>query len=118
MPFVEEDLGRLRDGARRAIVESELGPQLLYHLATHTDEAERIAELPELRQIAELGKLETQLTRTSHKTRNATLRTSGRSRSCASSKHSSPGPQKRRPVHRRRLKLCVPGATLPEGSGK
>jgi hypothetical protein len=71
MPFVEEDLGRLRDGARRAIVESELGPQLLYHLATHTDEAERIAELPELRQIAELGKLETQLTRPAKKTTSA-----------------------------------------------
>lgn len=57
-PFVEEELGSFSDGARRLIVESELGPQLLHHLATHPEVAERIADLSPVRQVAELGKVE------------------------------------------------------------
>jgi hypothetical protein len=43
-----------------AIVESDFGPDIAYHLATHPDDVKRIAALPPLRQIAELGKLEVQ----------------------------------------------------------
>lgn len=62
-PFVEDDLKHFSDGTKRLIVESEVGPQLLYHLATHPDDAERIADLSPLRQIAELGKLEDRMTK-------------------------------------------------------
>lgn len=62
-PFVEDELQDLHRSAREAIV--EMGPALLYHLATHTEEVERIAKLSAARQIAELGKLEaTALTKT------------------------------------------------------
>jgi len=62
-PFVQEDLGHFSDGTKRLIVESEVGPQLLYHLATHPEDAERIADLSPVRQIAELGKLEDRMQR-------------------------------------------------------
>lgn len=62
-PFVEEDLRHFSDGTKRLIVESEVGPQLLYHLATHPEDAERIADLSPVRQIAELGKLEDRMQR-------------------------------------------------------
>lgn len=57
-PYLEEELGQLSEAARRAIVESEVGPQLLHHLATNPEAHESIAELSPLRQVAELGKLE------------------------------------------------------------
>jgi len=60
--YVEEDIKSLSDVARRAIVESELGPQVLYHLATNPEVAERIADLSPVRQVVELGKLEGTLT--------------------------------------------------------
>lgn len=43
---------------------SEHGPALSFHLATHTDELARIAQLPPARQAAALGRLEAQLTST------------------------------------------------------
>jgi len=70
-PFVEEDLGSLGEGARRLIVDSEIGPQLLYHLASHPEIVDRIADLSSVRQIAELGKLEEKLTAPAKKTTNA-----------------------------------------------
>lgn len=45
-----------------AIVESEQGPQIAYHLAKHPEEAARIYALSPTRQIAELGRLEATLT--------------------------------------------------------
>lgn len=63
-PFLEEELQDLHPSARQAIVESELGPQLLYHLASHPSEAERISGLSPARQTAELGKLELSLPKT------------------------------------------------------
>lgn len=62
-PFVEEDLQDLHQSARTAIVESESGPALLVHLATHPEAVDRIAALSPTRQAAEIGKLETQLTK-------------------------------------------------------
>lgn len=62
-PFVEEDLGSFSQPARAAIVESDIGPQVLYHLAQNPDEAERIAALSPVRQVAELGKIEVSLSK-------------------------------------------------------
>lgn len=70
-PFVEEELGQFSDVARRAIVESEVGPQVLYHLAKNPDEAERIADLSPVRQVAELGKLEAKMPAVARKTSTA-----------------------------------------------
>lgn len=42
-------------------MESELGPQLLYHLAKHPAELERLTKLSPIKAIAEMGKLETKL---------------------------------------------------------
>lgn len=44
------------------IRESDLGPEVAYHLGTNPSEAARIASLPLHRQAAELGKLEAKLT--------------------------------------------------------
>jgi hypothetical protein len=70
-PFVQDDLAHFSDGSKRLIVESEVGPQLLYHLATNPEEAERIAELSPLRQIAEIGKLEDKMQKPVRKTSSA-----------------------------------------------
>lgn len=45
----------------KAIVESDISADLAYHLGTHIEEAERIANLPPTRQAIELGKLEDKL---------------------------------------------------------
>lgn len=44
------------------IRESDLGPEVAYHLGTNRQEAERIASLPPHRQAAELGRIEAVLT--------------------------------------------------------
>jgi hypothetical protein len=44
-----------------AISDSEIGADILYHLGTHPDEAARIAKLPPVAQVREIGKLEFQL---------------------------------------------------------
>lgn len=45
---------------REAILTSEHGPEVAYHLAKHTDEAQRIAGLSPVAQVRELGRLEAQ----------------------------------------------------------
>lgn len=71
LPFVDEELQSLDIAARRAIVESDKGPQLLYHLAQNAEEAERIARLSPVRQVAELGKLEDRLSTPAKRTTSA-----------------------------------------------
>lgn len=56
--YVEDDLGQLSDEARRLIVDSDVGPALLHHLATNSEAHERIAKLNPVRQAVELAKLE------------------------------------------------------------
>lgn len=56
--FVESDLSDIDPIARRAILESDLGQRVLYHLAKNPDEAERISKLSATRQVIEIGKLE------------------------------------------------------------
>lgn len=69
--FLEEDVASFSPSARTAIVESEVGPQLLYHLARHPEIADRISELSPVRQVAELGKLEANLAKAPKKPSNA-----------------------------------------------
>ncbi len=52
------EIESLSNQARMALVESDVGPALLYHLATHPEDLDRLADLSPVRQIAELGKLE------------------------------------------------------------
>ena len=74
-PFVDEELKRLSQQARMAIVESEVGPGLLFQLAkladADSDEFERICDLSPTRQIAELGKLEGKVSMPAKKTTSA-----------------------------------------------
>lgn len=70
-PFVDDELQSFSKPARMAIVESEVGPALLYHLAQNPDEADRIAKLSPVRQAAELGKLEAKVSMPAKRTTNA-----------------------------------------------
>ncbi|MBT9177559.1 MAG: hypothetical protein DDT20_01894 [Firmicutes bacterium] len=70
-PFLETEIDALSQNARIAIAESPVGPALLFYLASNPDEADRIAELSAVRQIAELGKLETKVTMPARKTTSA-----------------------------------------------
>lgn len=61
-PYLDSDeFGQIHQMARMAIVESDKGPAVLHYLATHADDAERIADLSPTRQVQELGKLEEKL---------------------------------------------------------
>lgn len=66
--YISEDVNALSDMARRSILESDVGPQLLVHLAKNPDDAERIADLSPARQVAELGKLELKMPAVQRKT--------------------------------------------------
>jgi len=48
----------VNDDIRDAILESDVGPQVLYHLAENADVAKRIAGLPPKAALREIGKLE------------------------------------------------------------
>lgn len=52
-----------------AILTSDIGPKLAYHLAKNPEEAERIAALPAPRQAAEIGKLEVKLSEPAKETK-------------------------------------------------
>ena len=60
-PFVDAELQTIHPQARQALVESESGAAILYHLADNLAEVERIAKLSPARQTAEIGKLELKL---------------------------------------------------------
>ena len=49
------------DQVRDAIIESDVGPKLLYHFAKNPDDAERIAKLTVASALRELGKIEAKL---------------------------------------------------------
>ena len=53
----------VRDEVRDAILESDVGPQILYHLASDTDYAQKVASMPVAKALKELGKLESQYER-------------------------------------------------------
>jgi hypothetical protein len=54
---------QVRDEVRDAILESDVGPQILYHLASDDDLAQRISTMPVNKALKELGKLEVQFER-------------------------------------------------------
>lgn len=100
-PFADDELQTLAPQARMAIVESEVGPALLYHLAKNTDEAERIAELSPLRQVAELGKLEAKVSMPAKKTTSAPAPASTTSGGRTASKDPSKMNQEEYEAHRK-----------------
>ncbi len=52
---------RITPQMAEVIKDSDVGPEVAYHLGTNTSEAARIAALPPLRQAVELGKIEDRL---------------------------------------------------------
>lgn len=58
---------KVSDQVRDEIIESEVGPQLLYHLSEHPEVAERIGKLTVGGALRELGKLEAKLEKSSEK---------------------------------------------------
>ncbi|HKE24978.1 MAG TPA: hypothetical protein VKB88_21600 [Bryobacteraceae bacterium] len=51
--------------ARQALLEDEAGAEILYHLATHPDELQRIAQMQPVSAIREIGKLSAMFAQTS-----------------------------------------------------
>lgn len=62
------DLEKVHVDVIEFIQESDLGPDLIYHLAKHPDELQRIRTLSPKRQLGELGKLEARLEKASEPT--------------------------------------------------
>jgi len=62
MPDFEEMVASstvvVNDAVRDAILESDVGPQILYHLASEDDIAQKIAAMPPIKALREIGKLE------------------------------------------------------------
>ena len=54
---------QVRDEVRDAILESDVGPEILYHLASDDDYAQKLATMPTNKALKELGKLEFQFER-------------------------------------------------------
>lgn len=54
---------QVRDEVRDAILESDVGPEILYHLASNDEYAEKFAAMPSGKALKELGKLEVQFER-------------------------------------------------------
>jgi len=54
---------QVRDEVRDAILESDVGPEILYHLASDDDYANKLAQMPTNKALKELGKLEVQFER-------------------------------------------------------
>jgi len=72
MPDFEEVIASsdvpMTDLMQQAIMESDVGTKLAYHLANHPDEAIKIAQMPPLRAVAALGRLEERLSTPAAKT--------------------------------------------------
>jgi hypothetical protein len=54
---------QVRDEVRDAILESDVGPEILYHLASNDEYAAKFANMPANKALKELGKLEVQFER-------------------------------------------------------
>jgi hypothetical protein len=54
---------QVRDEVRDAILESDVGPEILYHLASDDEYAQKLAAMPTNKALKELGKLEVQFER-------------------------------------------------------
>jgi hypothetical protein len=62
----------MSDAMREAILTSDIGPKIAYHLATHTDDAIAISEMSPIAAIRALTRLEDKLSSTAAKTSAAT----------------------------------------------
>lgn len=58
---IEKDAWALSETGAHFLVDSEVGPEMAYHLASNPKLAKEIAELPPMRQAVRLGKLEEQI---------------------------------------------------------
>jgi hypothetical protein len=58
---VKADRNEYSRAAYLAMLESDIGAEMLYHLASNPEEGKRIAGLPAFKQAAEIGKLEDKL---------------------------------------------------------
>jgi hypothetical protein len=63
--FIEENLDGISasETVERAILESDLGPNILYHLAENPDLAERISKLSDTQALMEIGVIKSQLSK-------------------------------------------------------
>ena len=61
--IVESSTVQVRDEVKDAILESDVGPQILYELASNDELAQKIASMPVHKALKELGKLEVQFER-------------------------------------------------------
>ena len=59
--MVESSTVTVSDAIRDAILESDIGPRILYHLAENEDFALKLNEMPPITAIREIGKLEARL---------------------------------------------------------
>jgi hypothetical protein len=59
--MVESSTVTVSDPIRDAILESDIGPRILYHLAENEDFALKLNEMPLITAIREIGKLEARL---------------------------------------------------------
>ncbi len=69
--FMDDDGGMQSFSREARLAIAELGPAVLYHLATNAEVADRIADLSPMRQVAELGKLESTVSQPAKRTTNA-----------------------------------------------
>ncbi len=58
---------KVSDDVRDAILESDVGPQILYHFAEHPEDAERLGKLSVGGALRELGRLEAKLEKATEK---------------------------------------------------
>lgn len=64
---IEASAVKVSDQVQQAIIESEVGPQILHHLAKNPEIAEKWADLTVARVLREFGKLEASLTKSESK---------------------------------------------------
>lgn len=57
--IISESAVKVSDQVRDAILESEVGPQILHHLAVHPEDADRIGKLTVSQALTQIGRLET-----------------------------------------------------------
>jgi hypothetical protein len=63
--------GKFTDAVRELVMESDVGPQLTYHIAKHPAIANKLNSLPPLQAAKEIARLEDSLSNTSRKATNA-----------------------------------------------
>ena len=65
--MVASSQAQVSDAVKEAILESDVGPQILYHLASNDDIAEKFSNLSDAKALRELGRLEALFEKTESK---------------------------------------------------